>query len=387
MSIKVGIPVSLTGQFSLQGSQTLAGLRAWADDVNRAGGLEVGGIQHPVQLIWRDDGSRRDNARVITQQLIVADRVDLLIGPYSAVLTNAAAEVAEVYAKLLWNQGGASPLVYQRGNPWVVGILTPADEYMAGLLPAVREVCFGVTAVAVVRAAKGAFPREVVSGVERTASALGFRVALSLQFDPETEDFSEVVQAVCRVEPDVLVVAGRFQNDLALATLLANAAPNIGTVAVVAAGVDAFRERLGDKAENFIGPSQWEPDAGYAVDFGPSVADVQASLRQAGNPVIDYPTAQAYAVGVVIQRCVEEFGGLDDGALRQAAASLDFTTFYGRFRIDAETGRPVGKPALLAQWRQGRKAIVWPPECRNERLAYPWRPQVPKINSSPEETP
>jgi branched-chain amino acid transport system substrate-binding protein len=372
MSIKVGIPVSLTGQFSLQGSQTLAGLRAWADDVNRAGGLEVGGIQHPVQLIWRDDGSRRDNARVITQQLIVADRVDLLIGPYSAVLTNAAAEVAEVYAKLLWNQGGASPLVYQRGNPWVVGILTPADEYMAGLLPAVREVCFGVTAVAVVRAAKGAFPREVVSGVERTASALGFRVALSLQFDPETEDFSEVVQAVCRVEPDVLVVAGRFQNDLALATLLANAAPNIGTVAVVAAGVDAFRERLGDKAENFIGPSQWEPSGSHPHDYGPPAGEVVGYLTRDGQGALDYPMVQAFAAGLVAQRCLEQAGTLEDKALREAAAGLEFSTFYGNFKIDPESGRQTGRDVALVQWQQGRKVIVWPPEQADGPLLYPW---------------
>ena len=387
MTIKVGIPVSLTGQFSLQGAQTLAGIRAWAEDVSRVGGMVVGGRKNPVEIVWHDDGSRRDMARSITGRLIADDRVDLLIGPYSAVLTNAAAEVARARGKLLWNQGGASPLVYQRGNPWVVGILTPADEYLAGLLPAVREACPAVATVAIVRAATGAFPRDVASGVERAAAAMGFHVVLSLQFDADADDFGESVSEICRASPDVLVIAGRFHNDLKLAELLAGAEPSIGAVAIVAAGVDAFRERLGDSAENFIGPSQWEPDAGYAVDFGPSVADVQASLRQAGNPVIDYPTAQAYAVGVVIQRCVEEFGGLDDGALRQAAASLDFTTFYGRFRIDAETGRPVGKPALLAQWRQGRKAIVWPPECRNERLAYPWRPQVPKINSSPEETP
>jgi branched-chain amino acid transport system substrate-binding protein len=83
--------------------------------------------------------------------------------------------------------------------------------------------------------------------------------------------------------------------------------------------------------------------------------------------------AQAYAVGVVIQRCVEECGYLEDGVLREAAASLDFTTFYGRFRIDSETGRQVGKRSLLVQWRQGRKVIVWPPEYRQETLAYPWR--------------
>ncbi len=379
MTVKVGIPVSLSGQFSLQGAQTLAGIRAWAGDVNRAGGMAVAGRKVPVEIVWHDDASRRDNVRAITQRLIVDDRVDLLIGPYSAVLTNAAAEIAQAHGKLLWNQGGASPLVYRRGNPWVVGILTPADEYLAGLLPAVREVCPSVATVTIVRAATGAFPRDVSEGVEQAADALGFRSVLSLQFDAEADDFCEPVAEVCRASPDVLVVAGRFQNDLKLAALLAGAAPSIGAVAVVAAGVDAFRDRLGDEAENFIGPSQWEPDAGYVVDFGPTVAEVQASLQLAGHPVIDYPIAQAYAVGVVIQRCIEECGSLDDSLLRQTTAALDFRTFYGRFRIDADTGRPMGKPALLVQWRRGRKAIVWPPEHRRESLAFPWRRQSPKI--------
>ena len=380
MTVKVGIPVSLTGQFSLQGSQTLDGIRAWGDDVNRSGGLVVDGRKFPVEIIWHDDASRRDKARVITGRLITADRVDLLVGPYSAALTNAAAEVAQSHGKLLWNQGGASPLVYQRDNPWVVGTLTPADEYLAGLFPAVREACPEAATVAIVRASTGAFPRDVIDGVERTACRSGFRVVLSLQFNAEAEDFSEIVRAVCDVTPDVLVVVGRFHNDLNLAELLAKRAPAIGAVAVVAAGVDAFRERLGSRAENFIGPSQWEPEAKYAVDCGPGAAEVQASFDKlrmneewAGHPVIDYPMAQAYAVGVVIQRCVEECGTLNDGELRRAAASLDFTTFYGRFRIDADTGRPTGKPALLVQWQQGRKVIVWPPEYRAGRLVYPWR--------------
>ena len=373
MTIKVGIPVSLTGQFSLQGRQTLAGIRAWADDVNRAGGLLLAGLARPIQLIWRDDESRRDSVRAVTERLIGGDCTDWLVGPYSAVLTNAAAEVAQANGKLLWNQGGASPLVYRRGNPWVVGILTPADEYLSALLPAIREVRPDASTFGIVRAATGAFPRDVASGVEQAASELGFRRALSLEFNATADDFRDVVATVRQAAPDVLVVAGRFQNDLRIAELLAETAPKVGAVAVVAAGVDAFRERLGDGAENFIGPSQWEPDAAEVPDYGPSAAAVQASLRRAGHPVIDYPMAQAYAVGVVMQRCVEECGTLDDGPLRQAAASLDFTTFYGRFRIDADTGRQVGKPSLLVQWRQGRKVVVWPPEHRQGTLAYPWR--------------
>ena len=373
MSIRVGIPVSLTGQFSMQGRQTLAGIRAWADDVNRAGGLRVGGAIHDVELILHDDKSRRDSVISIARRLIVDDRVDLLIGPYSAVLTNTAAEVARDHGRLLWNQGGASPLVYQRGNPWVVGILTPADEYLSGLLPAIREVCQDAATLAIVRAATGAFPRDVVSGVERSAAQFGFRRVMPLEFDAAADDFQDVVDAVAEAKPDVLVVAGRFQNDLGIAPLLASGPPKFGAVAVVAAGVDAFRERLGERAEGFIGPSQWEPEAGYAVEYGPGVDEVLASLNRAGHPVIDYPMAQAYAVGVVMQRCIEECGSLDDEALRRAAASLDFSTFYGRFTIDPDTGRQIGKPSLLVQWQQGRKVVVWPPERRRGALVYPWR--------------
>ena len=373
MTIKVGIPVSLTGQFSLQGMQTLAGIQTWVNGVNDAGGLIVGGAASPVELVYQDDESRRERVREITRRLICEDRVNILVGPYSAVLTNAAAEVARDHERLLWNQGGATPLVYQRGNPWVVGILTPADEYLAGLLPAVREVCPGAATLGVVQAATGAFPRDVASGVEQSAPELGFHQVLSLEFDSDADDFSYMAQAVREVLPDVLVVAGRFQNDLRIAELLAESAPALGTVAVVAAGVDAFRERLGPRAENFIGPSQWEPEAGYTVDYGPGVAEVQSALRRSGHPVVDYPMAQAYAVGVVIQRCVEGCGSLEDGALRDAASSLDLTTFYGRFRINADTGRQVGKPSLLVQWRQGRKVVVWPSEYRQQRLGHPWR--------------
>ena len=372
MTIKVGIPVSLSGQFSLQGAQTLAGIQAWAEDTNNSGGIGIGAGRHLVELVWHDDESRRDQVQTITRRLILDDAVDLLIGPYSAVLSNAASQVAWEHGRLLWNQGGASPLIYQCGNPSVVGILTPADEYLSGLLPAIGQVDPRASNVAVLRTATGAFPRDVVSGVKQAAGCLGYRLALSVHFDADASEFANVVRAVQDATPDVLVVAGRFQNDLAIAEALVECAPSVGAVALVAAGVDAFRERLGPLAEHFIGPSQWEPQTRYEVDYGPSVEQLQASLHRAGHPVIDYPMAQAYAVGVVIQRVLDACGSLDDAVLRHTAASQDFTTFYGRFRIDPATGRPVGKPSLLVQWQRGRKVVVWPPEFRTGTLAYPW---------------
>ena len=94
-SIKVGIPVSLTGQFRTQGEQALAGLQAWAADANLAGGILLDrlGASLPVTVVHYDDASSPAQARDATERLIAIDHVDILMGPYSGVLVRAAAGV------------------------------------------------------------------------------------------------------------------------------------------------------------------------------------------------------------------------------------------------------------------------------------------------------
>ena len=100
-------------------------------------------------------------------------------------------------------------------------------------------------------------------------------------------------------------------------------------------------------------------------DYGPSTSEVLESFKRvAPDSDIDYPMAQAYAGCLVAQRCLEEVGRCEPRALRQVANRLDFTTFYGRFKIDAQTGSQVGHVMPVAQWRNGGKVIVWPPELR-----------------------
>ena len=149
---------------------------------------------------------------------------------------------------------------------------------------------------------------------------------------------------------------------------------------MVAAPIDRFRKELGPDAEGFIGPSQWEApvhESAYlalADYFGPSPAQALSSLTRAaaaaGLPV-DYPMAQAYAAGLVAQRCLEEAGSLEPVALFETAARLDFHTFFGRFKIDPDTGRQVGRSIFLAQWQRGSKVVIWPPEQARGKLMGP----------------
>ena len=366
MTLVVGMPVSLSGQFRAQGRQALAGLQAWARDANSES-------SDSFDVLHYDDAGDPSTVRAVTRRLIADDRVDILIGPYSSVLTSAAAQVAEAHGKLLWNQGGASDNVYRRGYRWTVGILTPASRYLTGLLPLVRQADPSAGTVALVKVSSGEFPKAVCSGVAEAAGDLGFRTVLATEFPSSAGDFSAVVDEIRAAGPDVVVIVGRVENDLRLARQLAESGLNAGTVVAVAAGIQGFKDELGSLADRFVGPSQWEPEARYTPDFGPTGSQVIASLRRDGHLHVDYPMAQAYAAGVVVQRCLQEAGSADSQALREAASELEFSTFYGRFKIDGETGRQIGRETLLVQWQEERKVIVWPPQLAQGELVYPWR--------------
>ncbi len=382
--LKVGIPVSLSGQFQVQGRQALAGLRAWARDVNASGGVWAQDLGETVSVLHYDDGSRSDLARRVTQRLISEDQVDLLFGPYSSVLTRAAAEVANENDCLLWNQGGASDAIHQEGNPWVVGILSPASEYLAGLPLLVRQSDPKACRLAIIRAATGAFPRAVSDGMEKQALAMGYELVIKREFDQPNTDFANILDAVEQARPDLLLGVGRIQNDLLLARQIVKRGCSFGAVAVVAAPIQQFKIHLGAATEGFLGPSQWEfaakrpvpaPVAKRPPEYGPTAEQVMESLGSSGaasGAEVDYPLVQAYAAGLVAQRCVEEAGRLEPRALREAAVSLDFSTFYGRFQIDPSTGQQTGRSPLIMQWQQGKKVVVWPPEQSQGSLIYPW---------------
>ena len=379
-SIKAGITVSLTGPFLSLGRQALAGLQAWAEDTNRYGGLTVGSRCDPVEIVCHDDAGASGRAFGAAHRLLSEAGVDLLFGPYSTILTGAVAQVADEYGQVLWNQGGAH--VSHLPGRRVVSILTVAREYLSGLPGLVKQADPTAGSFGIVRCSAGAFPLHVSTGFREGALSLGFNQVFDLKFPPDQADFSVLAEQATQENPDLLLAVGRIEHDLAMARALASRWHSGGrpkATAVVATPISRFREELGDAVEGFIGPSQWEPPenekTGSPPDpwFGPTGAEVMASLRRvsAGSLPVDYPMIQAYAAGLVAQRCLQEAGTLDPQVLWETAGKLDFRTFFGRFKIDPESGRQVGRSVQLVQWQQGRKVVIWPLELRQgEILLY-----------------
>ena len=323
------------------------------------------GSQVPVRLVHYDDGSKAGRCAEVTEQLIADDRVDVLLGPYSSGLTLKAVAVAQKYRCVLWNHGGASEVIHGLESEWVVSVLSPASLYFRSVIDMVRQTQLLASGVAIVHSTAGAFPREVATGAERYCREAGRGPIRGYPYEAGTTDFGPVLRKLRSVQPDVILSVGRIEDDLQFVSQLVRSGVSAGTVGVIAAPLTMFGESLGDAAEGIVGPSQWEPRSAVEADYGPSTQEVLRSFESRRAFGIDYPMAQAYAGCLVAQRCIEEAGSLDNAALREVAGRLDFTTFYGLFRIEPATGRQLGHLMPVVQWRNGQKVVVWPPNTNS----------------------
>jgi len=368
--ITVGSSISLSGRYALQGRQALAGLSAWVAASNAEGGIRVtrGGELAPVTLVHYDDGSSSQKAAANIERLIRNDGAQLLIGPYASDLARAAVLVSRRHGRLLWNHGGAADDLHREGG-LVVGILTPVSRYFAGVLEMAKRLDPGAARAVFIYRDDSRFGGLAATGAAQVSRQAGVSMA-ALTYSSLPEDLPKVTSALRRTHPDLILNAGAFEDECALAAGLHAAGVRARAFAFTAAALDEFGQLLGSEAEGFLGPSQWEPGVVRAVDFGPGSEEVARSIRAQGATV-DYPAAQTYAAGLIAHRCLEQGDDADDEALWRAAGALDCTTFFGRFKIQPATGLQVGHEMLWVQWQRGKKVVVWPQRCASAPAIYP----------------
>jgi branched-chain amino acid transport system substrate-binding protein len=370
--LRLGIAVSLSGRYAAFGRQTLEGLRCFVRDRNRAGGVRDPRASRsaPLALFVEDDRGDGRCARRSVEKLIHRDAIDLLIGPYGSGPTLAAAEVAERCRYVLWNHGGSSDEIFRRGYRWTVGIIAPASQYLTAVLDLFRSLDPSLRKIALF-AAKTGFASQVAAGALEWIRRAGLELTASRSYESGMGDFAPLLVELGKDPPDVLLGAGRFEDDLLLGRQLAESNPPIKAAGLVGAAVGEFARALGRASEGFFAPSQWEPYVKYAVDCGPPSEDFCAGYTAWAQGPIDYPAAQGYVAGLIAIRCVEEAGSLDQAALREAADRLRCTTFYGPFAIDPRSGIQTAHSLVVGQWQNGEKKVVWPPAAAENRADYP----------------
>lgn len=364
------------------GRQAAAALEMFAGDQNAAGGIQIGAERRAVEIQCLDDRSDAKVCAELYRSLCYENGADLIFGPYSSGLTRVAAPIAEQAGLVMVNHGGADDSLYRKKYRLIVGVLSPASDYLTGLVRLVSQLKFWRKRVATVTF-ETPFARSVIDGFEheceqRSMWRRGVRLKVRESAAP-VRDAAEVsidlLMRLARSRITALVSAGSFADDVALISGIVRADLNIPVLACVAAGVQGFADTLGVHAEGIVGPSQWEESLGFAPELGPRPERFAARIRAACG-ACDYPAAQIYAAGLLTAAALRACGRLEQSNLREAFSDLRTSTLFGDFAIDRVSGRQIGHKVLLVQWHGGEKIVIHPDaHAESGALEFPsgWR--------------
>ncbi|MBT3387297.1 MAG: ABC transporter substrate-binding protein [Desulfobacula sp.] len=107
--IKIGINAPMTGDIPKVGEGSKYAALLWLEDIEKAGGLEVGGKKYEVDLVIEDNESKAESAVKANTKMITQDDVLAIVGPQSSKQAVPAGEVANKYKTVMISPWSTNP--------------------------------------------------------------------------------------------------------------------------------------------------------------------------------------------------------------------------------------------------------------------------------------
>jgi branched-chain amino acid transport system substrate-binding protein len=374
-TLTIGFTVSQTGKLNNDATAQMRGIELWRDDVNAKGGIKAGDKTYKINLVTYDDESQNTRVQQLYSRLIVQDKAQFLFSPYSSGLVATAAIISEQYGKVMLTMGGAEEKTYRLGNKNLFQMYSPAGQYLAGALAALKQTNPKANIGFVYE--DDPFSKAVAQATRDLAKKDGMTVSIDESYAGSTTDFSPIINKLVSAKADAIMGGGHYADGATLARQLHE--QNAGTkwVTLLVAPDSPNFATLGDSAVGISVPSQWEPQVTFKPDFGPSPADFTKAFTAKYKIEPGYHAAGGYAGGLVLQHAIEQAGSIEQAKVAEALNKTDATTLFGRtkFSTDAkEHGLQLGHEMVLAQWQKKgdklSKEVIWPKEAKTADILY-----------------
>jgi len=381
-TIKIGGTVCVTGSFSSSTSVEGKMYDAWAKLLNQKFGgiyVEEYGTHLPVQVIWYDDKSDPPTVEKYYTKLCTEDKVDILMGPMTAVNAIPASTVVERYGVPYIDLQACEVPIFNK--KWVFGSLDIMPKWLINYMDMLKDEGKAKT-IAFVNTDEP-FGNEVNAGGMELANRAGLNVLGQLKYTFETTDFTPIITKLKDWNPDVVSIcdptgiqqATFWKQARSLGFKPKDFHACFGALGPVAKAMGGL--------ENWITADlYWHEDLPYQGVWGKWFYDqVQ---KEAGYTDFDWPWVTIGFFGLeMAAKAIETAGSLDKEKIRKALDEMYILTIAGPHRawhdpgpwfLDDPQYKSVGAGLIRAfpvQWQNGKRVILWPPEIRTGRHVYP----------------
>lgn len=374
-TITIGFTVSQTGKLNNDSVAQMRGFELWRDEVNAKGGIKAGDKQYQVKFVTYDDESQNARVQQLYTRIITQDKAQFLFSPYSSGLVATAAIISEQYGKIMLTTGGAEERTYKLGNKNLFQVYSPAGEYLAGALRALKQKNPNPKVAFVYK--DDPFSKAVLQATRDLAKKQGDTVVLDESYAPDTTDFGPIINKIISAKADALLGGGHYPDGATLTRQLYDQKAGLKWVTLLVAPDSPNFATLGDAAVGVSVPSQWEPQVTYKPDFGPTAAQFTKAFTDKYKIEPGYHAAGGYTAGMLLQHAIEQVGSLDQAKVADALNKMDLTTMFGRTKFSTdpkEHGLQLGHEMVLAQWQKKNghivKEVIWPTAARTAEILY-----------------
>ncbi len=347
--VTIGATISTTGASAAGGKLQKEGYELWVEQTNQRGGL----MGRQVQLSMLDDQSDPTTAAKLYEKLISEDKVELILGPYSNSLTQAASTATEKLKYPMIAAGASASDIWKRNYKYVFGVFSVAESFLFGVLD--LAVGNNLSRLAIVNE-DTVFPNATAAGTVAYARQKGMQLAYQEKYPQKATDVTSMLNKVKAAAPQVLV-GGSYEPDAILITKqMKELDLNVKLLAFsVGAATPEYVTGAGALADYVCGPSMWEPE--LKTPGNKEFVDVYKK-KWSHDP--DYRAATGFAGGQILEAAAKKAGSLDREKVRDALSTLEATTILpGKYKVD-ETGVQTGHVPAVIQWQGKDKVIVAP---------------------------
>jgi branched-chain amino acid transport system substrate-binding protein len=362
--IKVGSVLPLSGAFSASGQYFKQGYELATEEVNSAGGLDVGGKKLQVNVKILDDGSDVTKSRSLVEQLATQDKVNAFLGGYDTSLVQAQQGVPDQYKIPMVEGGGAASAIFARGNKYLFGTLATIDDLGANTMDFLK---YWVDQGKLPKPLKIALAwentdhgKDYQAAVQKAAkdNPGSFEVVLDQSFDLNGSDFTPLLTQVKAANADAFLADAHLPDFITMHRQYTQMGLRHKFVSYGARGPDQKgREALGPAADNLVAGLWWTPAL-----TSPESRKFTETWKARFNVTPDWFQALAYDTARVLYAGITKAGTIDGDKVREALAGLEFTGSLvpgGKISFDS-TGKPKTVYVMVQNLPNNQVQLVWP---------------------------
>jgi branched-chain amino acid transport system substrate-binding protein len=354
--IAIGASVPLSGPLAGFGNYAQWGYKRAVAEVNRAGGITIGGKTIQVRLIVRDDKTDPNVTASNTETLISRDHVVAMLGSSTPPLVNAGALVAERHKIPLVT--AAAPLEsFKAAHKWTYAwdIFFHEPDLAAAPFKALADLGIATNRKIAILHENGPDGQVVGEKVwPQLAKDGGYEVVQNAPFPIDNVQFTSVIGEAKSKGADIVLVMAITPQAVALRKQMASAglAPKVLVIEKGGEPVQ-FAEALGKLSDGVLVGGYWDPTFPF-----PGAADLAKAYESETKQTSSQHIADSYAAAQVLLDGIAAASSTEADKINQAIARTDKTYVVGPIKFDETHTSKLQMVEM--QWQGGKPVIVWP---------------------------